>query len=338
MTGASRIRIVVLDGFTLSPSGVDGESPDHPSWRQLAALGDLTIHPRAGASEVVDLAAGADVLLTNKVSLDAGVFQQLPRLRYVGVMATGTNVVDLNAAATAGVVVTNVPGYSTSSVAQTVVAILLELAVRTGETAAAVREGAWAACPDFSFSLGPWRELEGKTLGILGMGAIGSRVAAVARALGMSVVYHTRTRRDGGSDSRWVTFDELLEVSDVMTLHCPLTMETRECITERSLGRMKPSAFLINTARGGLVDESAVARALTGGTLGGFGADVLVEEPPPPGHPLIAAPRTVILPHLAWASVEARKRLMDGIVSNLEGFLEGKPVNVVAGPSVVEGR
>ncbi len=322
-------KIVVLDGHTLSPLGIHEESADHPSWSHLASLGDFHVHPRTAASDVPEVAADADVVLTNKVPLNAATFNALPHLRYVGVMATGTNIVDLGAAARAGITVTNVPGYSTPSVAQIVAALLLELVCRTGETVQAVRSGAWAESPDFSFTLGPWRELAGRTFGILGLGAIGSVVAGVARALGMSVVFHTRTPRQGTEGCQWVSFEDLIKLSDVLSLHCPLTPETQGCLGSETLKLMKPSALVINTARGGLVDEAAVAAALHAGELGGYGADVLSKEPPPANHPLIAAPRTAITPHLAWASIEARHRLMQTLVSNLKGFLDGTPVNVV---------
>lgn len=323
--------IVVLDGHTLSPQAPGHEGPDDPSWSGLAALGRLKVYPRTAVPEILGRCDGAAVVLTNKVPITAQTMDALPDLRYIGVMATGTNVIDCDAARERGIVVTNVPGYSTMSVAQHVFALLLELAARTGPTAAAVRDGAWERSQDFSFRLAPSRELAGRTFGLLGLGAIGQAVAGIAHAFGMEVLVQSRTRKQSATPMTWVDDpDEVFSRADVVSLHCPLTSETHHLVDARRLALMKKDAWLINTGRGPLVDEAALAAALTAGTIAGYGADVLSVEPPAPGsNPLIVAPNTVITPHIAWASVEARGRLMQSLVSNLRAWMEGSPVNVV---------
>lgn len=322
-------NIVVLDGYTLNPLPPEQPSDIHPSWTELTKLAHVALYPRTAVGDIVRVAAEADLLLTNKVPISAETIAALPRLEYIGVMATGTNIVDLQAARVKGIPVTNVPGYSTMSVVQIVFSLLFEVAGKVGATSAEVLKGRWAECPDFSFTIAPFFELSGKTLGIVGYGAIGSSVAKVASALGMKVVVHSRTKKEVGSEVEWLPLDELIATSDAITLHCPLTPETNQMIKAASLKTMKPGAFLINAARGGLINEADVAAALESGHLGGFGADVLVDEPPKASNPLLTAPRTVITPHIAWASVEARHRLMDQIVKNIEAFLSGNPVNVV---------
>jgi glycerate dehydrogenase len=322
-------NMIVLDGFTLSPLEIGQSSVSHPSWDALAALGTLQIFPRTQPDQVVERGKGAEILLTNKARISAEAIAQLPDLKYIGVMATGTNVVDVAAARARGIVVTNVPGYSTASVAQIVFSLLFELSGQVGATAREVRDGRWAACEDFSFTLSPFIELSGKTFGIMGYGAIGAAVAKIADALGMRVLVHSRSEKPGEVPVEWVTLEKLLKASDVLSLHCPLTPQTEKMINAESLATMKPTAFLINTGRGPLIDEAAVADALDAGRLGGFGGDVLSTEPPSPSNPLLQAPRTVITPHIAWASVEARGRLMVKIVENLEAYLSGQPQNVV---------
>ena len=252
----------------------------------------------------------------------------LPALRYIGVLATGYNVVDTAAAASRGIIVTNIPEYSTASVAQLTFALLLELARGPGLHARAVREGKWSASPDFSFHLIPQRELSGLTFGIVGFGRIGKAVAELALAFGMDVLVATRKP---GEEKR-VTFvepDVLFSQGDVVSLHCPLTPRTEKMVDERRLGLMKPSSFLINTARGPLIDENALARALNEGRIAGAALDVLSSEPPPAGHPLLSARNCVITPHLAWATLAARKRLVETAIANIRAWVEGKPVNVV---------
>jgi glycerate dehydrogenase len=316
------MKIVVLDGYTANPGDLD--------WSPLATLGELTVHDRTPAALTIERAAGARVVLTNKVLLGATELAALPALRYIGVLATGYNVVDVAAARERGVVVTNVPAYSTPSVAQQVFALLLELTRGTGRHAALVREGRWSSAPDFTFCDRPQVELAGMTLGIVGFGAIGQAVARIARAFGMRVLVSTR-RPDPAlwPEVAFVPLDELFTVADVVSLHCPLTDETRGMINAARLATMKPSAYLLNTGRGPLVDEAALAAALQAGTIAGAGVDVLAQEPPAADNPLLTAPNCVITPHLAWATHAARSRLLDTAIANVRAFVEGKEQNRV---------
>lgn len=316
------LRLVILDAHTANPGDLD--------WSGLEALGALTVYPRTPADQTVARAAGAQVVLTNKVVLGADELAALPDLRYLGVLATGTNVVDLAAAAARGVVVTNVPAYSTASVAQVTLALLLELTHGVGAHAAAVHGGRWETSEDFSFTLQPLVELAGRRLGLVGLGAIGAAVARLGLALEMEVVAHTRSGRELPG-VRAVGLEELAATSDVVSLHCPLTEATRGLVDAAFLARMKPTAYLLNTARGPLVDEAALAAALYAGRLAGAGLDVLSEEPPSADNPLLGAPRCVITPHLAWASVAARRRLIDIATANVAAWAAGAAVNVVAG-------
>ncbi|CAN5407317.1 D-2-hydroxyacid dehydrogenase [soil metagenome] len=323
--------IVVLDAHTLSPLQPGEHSASHPSWDKLSSFGHLTLHPRTKPEDIVARAAGAEILLTNKAKVTAEHIAALPNLQYIGVMATGYNIVDLAAARERGIPVTNVPGYSTMSVAQCVFALLLEVAVKVGANDAAVKNGDWVRCPDFYFSVAPISELAGKTLGIIGLGTIGQAVARIGAAFGMRIVTYSRSRKDFDTPVEWLSLDEVFAQSDVLTLHCPLTPETDHFINRENLAKMKPSAILINTSRGPLINEADLATALKNKALAGFGADVLSEEPPPAHNPLLSAPNTVITPHIAWASVEARCRLMDILADNLTAFLAGTPINVVNG-------
>jgi glycerate dehydrogenase len=316
------MKIVVLDGHAANPGDL--------GWDALEALGEVTVYPRTAPDEVVERAAGAQAALTNKTLLPADVLGQLPELQYIGVLATGTNVVDLDAAGQRGIRVTNVPGYSTPSVAQAVFALLLELTNHVGHHARTVREGRWTASEDFAYWDIPIRELAGQTMGIVGYGTIGKRVAAIAAALGMDVIAHTRSPIPEGQLARPVDLETLLAESDVVSLHCPLTPETTELINAERLARMKPSAILINTGRGGLVDEQALAKALNAGRLAGAGLDVLSSEPPSADNPLLCAENCVITPHQAWASEASRRRLLDEAAANLRAFTEGAERNVVA--------
>lgn len=317
---AATVRIVVLDGHTLNP----GDNP----WDDLASLGDLTVYERTPPGLTVERARGADILLTNKTRLDAATLAELPSLRFVAVLATGYDVVDVAAAGRRDIPVANVPEYGTDSVAQHVFALLLELCHRVGEHDGAVKRGEWQRSPDFAFWNAPPIELTGKTMGIVGYGRIGRRVAAIARAFGMSVVVSGRARRDL-TDATWLAVDELFERSDVVSLHCPLTDSTRAMVDRAMLARMRPGAFLINTARGPLVDEAALAQALRDRVLAGAGLDVVAVEPMRPDNPLRDAPNCVITPHLAWASLAARRRLMRATVDNVRAFLAGSPIHVV---------
>jgi glycerate dehydrogenase len=316
------MKIVVLDGYTLNPGDLD--------WDDLKSLGDCPVHERTPADAVIARAADAEILLTNKVVLDAGVLARLPRLRYIGVLATGYNVVDVEAARKRGIVVTNVPAYSTRSVAQLTFALLLELAHHVGHHAHTVREGRWSRCADFSYADTPLVELEGRTMGVVGLGRIGMAVAEIAAAFGMHGVAHTRSRpRATSVPVRLVGLEPLFRESDVVSLHCPLTPETRHLINAERLAWMKPTAFLLNTGRGALVDEAALADALNHGRLAGAGLDVLSTEPPPIANPLLQARNCVITPHFGWATGAARRRLMRIAVDNVRAFLQGAPRNVV---------
>lgn len=317
------MKIVILDAHTTNPGDLD--------WAPLASLGSLTVHDRTPTAAVVERGTGAEVLITNKTLLDAATLAALPGLRYVGLLSTGTNVIDLAAASERGISVTNVPGYSTPGVAQAVFALLLELTNRTGHHSDEVRSGRWTASPDFCWWDGNLLELEGLTLGIVGYGAIGRRVAAIGQAFGMRVIASSRSQ-PAGTEQGGVAFcsiDEVFRTADVVSLHCPLTPETDGLVSGERLALMKPTAFLINTARGGLVVEADLADALNAGGLAGAGLDVLSQEPPPASNPLLSAANCVITPHIAWATRNARQRLINEVAANLRGFLDGQPRNVV---------
>lgn len=317
-------RIVVLDGFTLNPGDL--------SWAPLAALGRLTVFERSTPRELLSRAAGAELLITNKAVIDRGAIEALPELRYIGVTATGTNVVDREAARARGVVVSNVPSYGADSVAEHTLSLMLEGVKHLSRHLGAVRAGGWARQPDFSFTVAPVSLLAGKTLGLVGLGAIGARVAELGLAFRMTVLAAQREGK-GGSAAPGVTrvpLDELFERADIVSLHCPLAKDNERFIDARRLGQMKRSALLINTSRGGLIDEAALAEALGRGQLAGAYLDVLGVEPPPEGHPLLALPNCWITPHMAWASVEARRRLLEVSIANVCAFLAGHPLNVVA--------
>jgi glycerate dehydrogenase len=316
-------RIVVLDGFTLDP----GDNP----WDELRTLGELVVHERSRADEIVRRAQGAQIVLTNKTPLSADTIGALADLRGICVLATGVNVVDLAAASARGVPVCNIPAYSTASTAQHTIALLLELASAVGVHDRAVHEGAWVRSRDFSFTLSPLRELDGLRLGIVGFGAIGRRVAEIARALGMRI-QAAGERRPG--DPEWlerVSQDLLFRTSDVVSLHCPLTDATRGLVNRERLAGMKPSAWLLNTGRGPLVNEADLADALERGVIAGAALDVLSQEPPLADNPLLRAPRCLITPHLAWSTLAARRRAMQTTVDNVRALLAGTPQNVVNG-------
>jgi glycerate dehydrogenase len=319
------MRIVILDSFA-------ADQGDETMWNDLRALGELVVHPRSADADVVARCPGAAAALTNKVPFSASVFAALPDLRYVGVLATGTNVVDLAAARAASVAVTNVPSYAAASVAQHVFALVLQLSQDVAGHAAAVKAGAWAASPDFCFFTKQMFELDGKTLALVGSGAIGGAVARIAEAFGMRVV---RVAVPGSPTRAGRTpLAEALPAADVVSLHCPLTEATRGMVDARFLAAMKPGAILINTARGALIDEPALIAALAGGRLGGVGLDVLGVEPPPADHPLTDARapwagRVVVTPHIGWGAIEARRRLAAVAADNLRAFLAGARTNRV---------
>lgn len=312
------MKIVILDGLTTNPGDV--------SWEPVERLGTLAVHDRSEPAEVAARAADAEAVLTNKTVLGAAEFAALPRLKYVGVLATGYNVVDVAAANERGIVVTNVPEYSTSNVVQATFALLLELTNRVGHHDATVHAGRWAACPDFCYWDGDLVELAGLTLGIVGYGRIGRSVADVGRAFGMKILYH---RRQAAADPECVDLDTLFRESDVVSLHCPLTPDTKGLVDARRLGLMKPTAFFVNTARGPLVDEAALAATLNAGRIAGAAVDVLSVEPPPASNPLLAAKNCIITPHVAWATRNARRRLIEIAAGNLAAFVAGRPRNVV---------
>lgn len=315
------MKIVVLDGYTLNPGDL--------SWEELKDLGECTVHERTPADKLFKRAAGAQILLTNKVILDRELMEQLPDLEYIGVLATGYNVVDMEAARDKGVVVTNVPAYGTDSVAQHVFALLLELVSGVGRHDEAVRAGKWSRSPDFCFSEISMTELAGLTFGIVGYGAIGKAVAKVAEAFGMRVIVHTRT--PGTKDGiLYADLDTVLKESDIVSLHCPLSPDTENLVNSSRLILMKNTAILINTSRGPLVDEKALAGALNTGQIAGAALDVLSTEPPPDSNPLLTAPNCILTPHIAWATRAARKRLMDTVVGNVRAWISGQPINLVA--------
>lgn len=317
------MKIVILDGYTTNP--------DDLSWEGLEEIGELMVYDRTTPKETVERAKDADIVLTNKVCLRRQEIEQLPRLKYIGVLATGYNVVDLEAANEHGIVVTNVPAYSTNSVAQMVFAHLLTVTNRTEHYAILNRGGKWSSSLDFCYRDTQLTELAGKTFGIVGLGNIGQRVAAIAQAFRMKVVAYTSKRAEDlplGIEKR--TMDELLKESDVVSLHCPLSPDTHYLINGKMLRIMKPSAILINTGRGPLVNDQDVADALKAHRLRAYCADVLSEEPPKPGNPLLQCENAFITPHIAWATKEARTRLMDVACENVKAFVAGKPINKVS--------
>ena len=316
------MKIVVLDGYAANP----GDLP----WTELEQIGQLTVYERTKPDETVERAKDADIVLTNKVVIGKKEMEQLPRLKYIGVLATGYNVVDLPAARQRGIVVTNVPAYSTESVAQMVFAHLLTVTNRTEYYARENRNGRWSRNPDFCYWDTPLIELAGKTFGIVGLGNIGKRIAQTALAFGMNVKALTSKTTDTLPPGIVkVDLEELLSTSDVLSLHCPLTDTTRHLINANTLRLMKPTAILINTGRGPLVDDQAVADALHEGRLAAFCADVLTEEPPRIDNPLLHEPRAFITPHIAWATKEARSRLLRTAIGNVQAFLNGEPQNMV---------
>ncbi|MEY2598162.1 MAG: hypothetical protein RLZZ142_421 [Verrucomicrobiota bacterium] len=315
-------KIVVLDAHTANPGDL--------SWAALETLGACEIHPRTPREETVARCAGAQVVLTNKAPLTREMIDALPDLRYVGVMATGYNIVDVAAAEARGIVVTNVPGYSTPGVAQLVFALILEMTNHVGHAAQTVRDGAWVRCPDFSYWDHPIQELSGRTLGVIGFGEIGSAVARIGLAFGMRVLASKRTWNPAPPPGvEPATVEEVFRQADFISLHCPLTEDTRHLVSDRTLALMKPEGRIVNTGRGPLVDEAALARALNAGRIAGAALDVLSLEPPSADNPLLQARNCLITPHVGWAGYESRARLIAQVVSNLRAFLEGHPVNVV---------
>jgi glycerate dehydrogenase len=317
------MKIVILDGYTANPGDL--------SWGSLKEMGEVTVYERTRREEIAGRAADADIVLTNKVVMDREMMALLPRLKYIGVLATGYNVVDIEAARERDIIVTNVPAYSTESVAQTVFAHLLTVTNRTEHYVEQNRQGRWAENRDFCYWDTELTELAGKTMGIVGLGHIGRRVAEIALAFGMQVKAMTSKKAEElPAGIQKAELQSLLASADVVSLHCPLTEGTRHLIHRETLRLMKPSAILINTGRGPLVDDEALAEALNEGRLRAYCADVVTEEPPKADHPLLHAPNAFITPHIAWATVEARKRLLQTAIGNVEAFVNGHPVNVVS--------
>lgn len=316
------MNIVVLDGYAANPGDL--------SWDAMKELGQLTVYDRTPAEEVIARSQEADIVLTNKVVLTADIISKLPHLKYIGVLATGYNVVDTEAARLKGIVVTNIPSYSSDSVAQLTFAHILNISNRVAHYAQLNRQGVWSSNKDFCYWDTPLFELAGKTLGIVGLGSIGMKVANIGRQLGMDIFAMTsKNSSDLPQGIQKTTLDGLLAVSDVLTLHCPLTPQTRHLINQETLSQMKQGAILINTGRGPLVDEAAVAQALQSGHLMAYGADVMSQEPPAADNPLLACPNAYLTPHIAWATYEARVRLMQIATDNVKAFIAGSPVNVV---------
>lgn len=315
-------RIVVLDGYVANSGDL--------SWDALAQLGRLMVYERTSPAQIVDRCRGAFAVFTNKVVLDAQTIGMLPDLRFIGVLATGYNNVDIQAARRAGITVCNVPAYSTASVVQTVFALLMALTNRVETYAASVARGDWTACRDFSYRLSPVEELDGMTMGVYGLGNIGSRVAQTAAVFGMKVISFTsKTQQQLPPYIEKVSRDQLFSRSDVLSLNAPLTADNARFVCAETLALMKPSAILINTARGGLVDEQALAEALRSGKIRAAGLDVLCSEPPKADCPLIGLDNCLITPHIAWQSTAARRRLLQISASNLAAFLSGHPTNVI---------
>lgn len=316
------MKITVLDGYGLNPGDM--------SWDELRALGDVEIFDRTPREQVVERAKDSEIILTNKVKIDDEIMSQLPQLMYVGVLATGYNVVDVKAANKRGIIVTNIPTYSTDSVAQMTFAHILTISNRVEHYAIENRKGRWSNNPDFCYWDTPLVDLTGKTLGIVGLGHIGLRVAAIAQQFGMDVfAYTSKTAAELPLGIQKTTLEGLYAVSDILTLHCPLTDETRELINARSIAKMKKGIVIINTGRGQLINEHDVAEALKSGYICGYGADVMSEEPPKEDNELLLQPNAFITPHIAWASMDSRIRLMNQTVKNIKAFMNGRPINVV---------
>lgn len=315
------MNITILDGYSVNPGDL--------SWQEIANEGNLTVYERTAPDQVVERAKDSEIVLTNKVVLDADILHQLPKLKYIGILATGINVVDVAEAHRMGITVTNIPSYSTMSVAQSVFALLLAFTNSTEHYSDQFHRGEWAKCPDFCFVNTDLTELAGKKFGIIGYGHIGRAAGTIARAFGMEVYAASSKPQDQLPEVVKMSIDDIFSTCDVISLHCPLTDDTFHLANARRIGSMKSDAILINTARGPLVDEEALADALKAGRIRGAGLDVLGQEPPRADNPLTGAPRCIVTPHIAWATKEARARLMDIAASNLRAYLAGSPVNRV---------
>lgn len=320
------MKIIVLDGYVGNPGDL--------SWEPLERLGDVTVYPRSKPEEIIERALPADVLLTNKVVFDRKLIEALPNLKCIGVIATGFNIVDLEAANERGIVVTNVPAYSTASVAQVAIAHLLNMTTHAEHYTREARAGVWSQSIDYTYCSAPFIELDGKTMGVVGLGNIGSTVARIAAAFGMKVLAFTSKPQEAlpAYITRAQSLDQVFSESDAVSLHCPLTDGTRGMVDARRLALMKPTAMLINTSRGPLIVEEDLAHALRSGVIAAAAVDVLCQEPPAPDNPLLALDNCYFTPHIGWTSAEARQRLMDVVVDNVKSFMEGHPINVVNNP------
>lgn len=315
------MNITILDAYSVNPGDL--------SWKDLESMGNLTVYERTMPSEVYERAKDSEVILTNKVVLDGDMLRKLPKLKYIGILATGINVVDVDEAHKLGITVTNVPAYSTMSVAQNVFALLLAFTNSSEHYSDEFHRGEWSRCPDFCFVNTDLTELAGKRFGIIGYGSIGHAVGRIASAFGMEVCASSSKPQEEIPEVLKMSIDEIFSTCDVVSLHCPLAEDTYHLADARRIGSMKPDAILINTARGPLVDEEALAEALKTGKIRGAGLDVLGQEPPTADNPLIGAPRCIVTPHISWATKEARKRLIDIAVENLRAYLAGSPKNRV---------
>lgn len=326
--------IVILDSYTANPGDLSWKEWHNITNPATNSNCEIAIYDRTSPEEILERAKDAEILLTNKVVINADIMSQLPKLKYIGVLATGYNVVDVNYAHTHGITITNIPAYSTDSVAQMAFAHILNIMNNVGGHAIAVRSGAWQQSIDFSFQITPQIELAGKTIGIVGLGNTGLRTARLAQAFGMKVLAYTSKSANAISTllpgaAKADIIDQVFRESDVLSLHCPLTDNTRHIVNADTLSMMKPTAVLINTGRGPLIDEDALAKALTNGVIAAAGLDVLTEEPPRKGSPLLSLDNCHITPHIAWATVEARTRLLDIALGNVRAFLAGNPVNTI---------
>ena len=318
------MKITILDGKMMNPGDL--------SWEGFESIGNVKVYDTTSEDEIIPRSIDSEIVLTNKVPFSRETMEKLPKLKYIGVTATGYNIIDIKAASEMGITVTNVPEYSTEGVAESVFAHILCFTHRTAEHAESVRNGDWSSSPFFSYTIYPLQELYGKTMGIVGMGHIGMRTAEIAAAFGMGVIYTTRSRKEEAEEKGFkpVDLDTLLSQSDYISLHVPLTPETENMINRNTLGKMKKNAILINTARGGLIDEEALAEALREKRIAGAGLDVLREEPPRHGSPLIELPECIITPHIAWSAKETRMRLMNCTLDNLVSFMIGTPKNIIS--------
>ena len=316
------MKIVILDGYTINPGDL--------TWEGLEALGELTVYDRTPAEEVADRCQGAQLVLTNKAKVSADAIKKLPDLKYIGELATGYDNIDIKEAALRNIPVCNVPGYSTMSVAQLTWALILELVCKTSQRSGEVHDGAWVRSKDFCFGHAGLFELQGKKLGLIGLGQIGSAVAAIGQAFGMEIIANVRNPKKYTMPGiRFVSREECFREGDIVSLHSPLTDETRQMVNAGLLSTMKPSAMLINTARGALINEKDLADALNNDRIAGAALDVLSSEPPLKDNPMFTAKNCIITPHIAWATIEARQRLLDESIENIKAFLNGKPRNVV---------